>query len=118
MTPPPDVPGDDASLAAHAGFLRALARGLLFDRASADDVAQRALLTALERRRARPTPVDIAATSFSLRAWLAGVVRNLARQEGREQRRRLDREQRSRRECRRRPTASRASSWRSGWSRR
>lgn len=78
---------DEESLAAHAGFLRGLARGLLFDRAAADDVAQRALLAALKRGGAQGAPAG-----FSLRAWLAGVVRNLARQEGREAQRRAARE--------------------------
>lgn len=78
--------GDDAALAGHAGFLRRLARSLLFDRAAADDVAQRALLLALKRR---------VAGDGSLRGWLAGVVRNLVRQEGREQQRRTAREERA-----------------------
>ncbi len=92
MTVPSPRPGDEASLAAHARFLRGLARGLLFDRSAADDVAQRALLVALEKQRRGEGKGD-AAGGFSLRAWLAGVVRNLARQEGREARRRATREQ-------------------------
>lgn len=97
--------GDDATLAAQAGFLRRLARSLLFDRAAADDVAQRALLLALERRIGSSGAADATATTAAndvtplrpatLRAWLAGVVRNLVRQEGREQRRRAAREERA-----------------------
>ena len=37
------------SIAAHAEFVRALARSLLLDKGRADDVAQQALLAAMER---------------------------------------------------------------------
>jgi RNA polymerase sigma-70 factor (ECF subfamily) len=60
--PPLDV-------AAHATFVRRLAAALLRDGADADDVAQQALLVALERG-----PRDAAAH----RPWLARVVRNAA----------------------------------------
>jgi DNA-directed RNA polymerase specialized sigma24 family protein len=70
-----DLGADAPPLASHATFLRSLARNLLFDKSAAGDVAQRALLLALQRER---TPAD----PKSLRAWLAGVVRNLARQSG------------------------------------
>jgi RNA polymerase sigma-70 factor (ECF subfamily) len=55
-------------LVAHAGFLRALARGMLADEHLAEDVVQQAFLRAL----ARPP-----AERGLLRAWLARVVRNL-----------------------------------------
>lgn len=54
-------------LATHAGFLRALARGMLRDEHLAEDIVQQAFLRAL----ARP-PAEL---GF---AWLARVVRNLA----------------------------------------
>jgi RNA polymerase sigma-70 factor (ECF subfamily) len=56
-------------LVSHAGFLRALARGMLADEHLAEDVVQQAFLRAL----ARPP-----AERGFLRAWLARVVRNLA----------------------------------------
>jgi RNA polymerase sigma-70 factor (ECF subfamily) len=84
-TPPLD---DSDTLLAHAGFLRGLARSLLFDRASADDVAQQALLAALKRG----VGVTSAPAGFSLRGWLAGLVRNLVRQGTREEARRTARE--------------------------
>lgn len=66
--------------------LRRLARGLLIDKSRADDVVQQAWLTAARR-----------ATDgrFTLRALLAGVVRNLARQSLREDARRTAREHRA-----------------------
>ena len=91
------APASDAAsglpLASHAAFLRSLAASLLFDKSAAGDVAQRAMLLALQRERShgaddkRPP-----AEPRSLRAWLAGVVRNLALQSGREERRRAERE--------------------------
>jgi len=54
-------------LATHAGFLRALARGMLRDEHLAEDVVQQAFLRAL----ARP-PAELRI------AWLVRVVRNLA----------------------------------------
>jgi len=69
-------------LAGHAHALRRLARGLLFDPGQADDVVQRAWIEALRRERAGAS-----------RAWLAGVVRNLARQTRRDEARRAVREQ-------------------------
>ena len=84
--------GDPEEIAAQAGFLRALARGLLFDRAAADDVAQKAMLTALKSRRAGKTEE---AGRFSLSAWLAGILRNRAREHDREERRRREREQKA-----------------------
>jgi RNA polymerase sigma-70 factor (ECF subfamily) len=64
------MPADPRSLAdelvSHAGFLRALARGMLRDEHAAEDAVQQAFLRAL----ARPPE----ARGF-LRAWLARVVR-------------------------------------------
>src|SRR5262245_44413171 len=57
------------ALLAHAGMLRRLVRGLLFDRHAADDVVQETWLAAL-----RGGP----AHGASLRAWLASVARHLA----------------------------------------
>lgn len=65
-TPAFDAPDDLRSTAA----LRRLAHGLLFDRASADDVVQEAWLTVT--RQAPPRGV-------ALGAWLAGCVRRTAR---------------------------------------
>jgi len=61
-------------LLAQTDWIRRLARGLMADPAAAEDVAQRALLVALERRPRQPG---------RLRAWLAGLVRNVARHERR-----------------------------------
>lgn len=89
MDPRTSVPAADAApeppLASHAAFLRSLAKGLLFDKTAAGDVAQRAMLLALQRKRTHDEP-------RTLRGWLAGVVRNLALQSGREERRRAERE--------------------------
>jgi DNA-directed RNA polymerase specialized sigma24 family protein len=65
--------------------LRRLARGLLYDRDRADDVVQDAWLAALRRP---PAPE-------SMRAWLAGAVRKLARSTHRDERRRAVREERA-----------------------
>ncbi len=60
---------DARSLATHAGFVRSLARALLFEESDVDDVVQETWLVALEKR-----PHGIR----SLRAWLGGVARKLA----------------------------------------
>jgi RNA polymerase sigma factor (sigma-70 family) len=82
----PSSSGDAAlspeTLLAHAPFVRALARALVRDDAAADDLAQESLLAALTRPPQRG----------SLRAWLVGVVRNLARRTQRGDARRLARE--------------------------
>jgi RNA polymerase sigma-70 factor (ECF subfamily) len=62
------------SLLAHADWVRALARTLVFDPTRADDVVQDAWLAALRRPPGR---------ADNLRGWLAAVVRNAARQLGR-----------------------------------
>lgn len=69
-------------LLVHAPFVRALARALVRDDAAADDLAQESLLAALTR------PPH----HGSLRAWLVGVVRNLARRTKRGDERRRARE--------------------------
>ncbi len=77
--PPPST----HDLLAHAGFVRSLANRLIRDRQRAEDVAQDALVAALERppeRRDR------------LRAWLRAVTRNLAFKAGRSEQRRRNRE--------------------------
>ena len=58
----------------HTGWLRALARRLANDAATAEDVVQDTVLTAL---RSRP------ASGVTVRQWLARVVRNFARQSAR-----------------------------------
>src|SRR5215831_8916681 len=68
MNPPPNaVPLE--TLLTHRDWVRRLARSLVRDESSADDVEQRAWLAALRR------PPRDAGTS---RAWLGRVVRNLA----------------------------------------
>jgi len=67
----------------HGPFLRGLARSLLRDAASADDVVQEAWMAALRR------PQE----ARDLRPWLVGVVRNLVRREKRTSVRRQTREQ-------------------------
>ncbi len=76
---------DPEILAAHAGFLRSLARELLADASLADDVLQAAWLAAAQRPPRDPGRI---------RAWLAVVVQNLARKELREEARRRRRERR------------------------
>lgn len=70
----------------HSGWIRTLTRRLLVDPNQADDVAQRALLAALEnppQRGAHP------------RAWLTVIARNLVRQDARSRKRRSERERKS-----------------------
>ncbi len=59
-------------LATHGPFLRALARSLVFDEQRIDDIVQEAYLAALRQ------PPD--GRGAGIRAWLAAVVRNAARQ--------------------------------------
>jgi RNA polymerase sigma factor (sigma-70 family) len=87
MSPGPTIP-DAADLVRHAEFLRRFARGLLRDRHAAEDVAQQAIVLALEKP---------GAPRRSLGGWLTGTVRNLARMTMREDRRRSDREHHARR---------------------
>jgi RNA polymerase sigma-70 factor (ECF subfamily) len=71
-------------LLAHQAFVRELAHRLLADGATADDVAQDAMVAALENPPRRGS---------RYRAWLAVVVRNLARRAVRSAHRRRTREQ-------------------------
>jgi RNA polymerase sigma-70 factor (ECF subfamily) len=64
----PASPPDPQLLLQHAGFVRGIARGLLFDADGADDIVQDTWLAAL-----RHPP-----RGGNLRAWLAVVARNLA----------------------------------------
>jgi len=70
-------------LLAHAGWARALARGLVRDPHAADDLLQDAWVRALEHG---------PRTRASARAWLRSVLRNLARQDHRGRGRRDARE--------------------------
>jgi RNA polymerase sigma-70 factor (ECF subfamily) len=75
------------TLLAHAGWLRALARHLVSDRLSADDVVQDTYLAALEHPPRKAS---------GARAWLAAVARNVVRARGRSDARRARREERAR----------------------
>ncbi|TAH34651.1 MAG: sigma-70 family RNA polymerase sigma factor [Planctomycetota bacterium] len=78
---------DLEALLAHAGWVRALARSLVRDEAAADDLSQDAYVAALG---ARPPEQQA-----SLRSWLHRVLRNLAADHSRSERRREAREQRA-----------------------
>src|SRR5688572_15002241 len=71
----PSVHPGAAELLQHSDFLRRLARGLVRDAHEAEDVVQHTYLAALEHPRAQPG---------SLRGWLATLLRNRARNLGRE----------------------------------
>lgn len=73
-------------LAGHVEWVRALARQLAGDAASADDLAQDALVVAL-----RSGPRE----SLAFRSWIASVMRNLVRQGARGDARRGSREERA-----------------------
>lgn len=77
MTPSAD--SSTETLLAHAGWMRALALGLVRDPSAADDAALATLL--------HPPPADAA-----LRPWLSQVVRRLAWRRARSERRRGERE--------------------------
>lgn len=70
----------------HHRWARSLARHLVADEATADDVAQESMIIALERAPAEPY------SGGGLRSWLGTVVRNVARQRGRSEGRRAHRE--------------------------
>jgi RNA polymerase sigma-70 factor (ECF subfamily) len=74
---------DPTSLLAHGDFVTALARGLVADPNRADDVVQDTWLAALSN-----PPRD----ASRLRAWLAAVTRNFARQSSRRDERSRSRE--------------------------
>lgn len=76
-------PASPEEFLAHAERLRALARRLVHDDARADDLVQEAWLEAQRRPRA---------SIGNLGSWLAGVLRNLAREERRGSARRTRRE--------------------------
>jgi RNA polymerase sigma factor (sigma-70 family) len=77
---------DPLPLLAQADWLRRLARSLTRDTASADDLAQEVVLTALARPPSRDLP---------LRGWLATVLRHRAADVARSRRRRQEREERT-----------------------
>src|SRR5687767_270316 len=77
------MPADLEALLSQVGWVRSLARSLTSDPHAADDLAQDALAAALSG----PPPRE-----WPLRAWLAAVVRNLARERRRSTGRRLERE--------------------------
>ncbi len=84
---PPDIPVPGSAAdewERHAGFLKRMARGVLADAASADDALQDAWIASRKG----------GATS-SGRAWLAGVVRNIAAQWTRSEARQHARERRA-----------------------
>jgi RNA polymerase sigma-70 factor (ECF subfamily) len=79
----PSAETSTEALLAHAGWMRALALGLVRDSHAADDVVQDAALVAL----LHPPP-----TGAALRPWLGQVVRRLAWRSARSERRRTERE--------------------------
>ncbi len=83
MPPPPD-PLPVTEIVAQQRFLRSVARQLVRDAATADDVVQESYLRAIEEPHARPR---------SVRAWLGRVVANLAHDRRRGEHRRERREQ-------------------------
>ena len=78
-------PIDPEELLAHSGWMKSLARGLVRDEATAEDLVQQAYAVALER-----PPRDHGA----LPAWLVRVLRNLAARKYRDEARRSRREER------------------------
>lgn len=83
-TPPSSADrADPAALVAHADAIRRLARSLVADDATADDVAQETMRVGLEH------PPRAGYSPF---AWLAGIARNVVRGIHRTERRRLARE--------------------------
>ncbi|MBL9087067.1 MAG: sigma-70 family RNA polymerase sigma factor [Planctomycetia bacterium] len=80
---PPPPPADADALAAHAAAIRRLARSLVADDATADDVAQETMRVGLEH------PPRAGFPPF---AWLAGIARNVARGLRRTEHRRVARE--------------------------
>ena len=87
MSTQPQALSEEALLA-ELGWIRGLARSLVRDAASAEDLAQETYLAALER------PPRTARSGASLRAWLAKVTRTLARTRARGEKRRELREAR------------------------
>ena len=83
------TPPNPEALLARVDWVARLARRLVRDPATAEDLAQEAWLSALERPSAGGSA---AADPRAWRAWIAGVLRNLARAERRGRERRLERE--------------------------
>ena len=81
MQPPYPAPVNRLDLLQHASWARGLARALVSDAATAEDLTQDALALAL----ARPVQADP-------KSWLAGTLRNLAAQRRRKEARRVRRE--------------------------
>lgn len=90
-------PIDPEELLEHTGWLRSLARGLVHDDATAEDLVQQACTAAIEH-----PPQD----RRSLGAWLGGVVRHLAARVHRDRARRERRERRVARPERETPDVS------------
>ncbi len=82
---PPRAPTADL-LMEHSGFLRGLARSLVRDEQQAEDVVQETYLAVLRK----PPPPHV-----RLKAWLAGIARNLALRTVRRETRLKQREQRA-----------------------
>lgn len=80
MTSPSPTPSLDALLS-HSAWVRSLARSLVSDSATADDIEQQAWVTALENPPSH---------SGNLRAWWTSVVRSAAGSKWREQKRRRE----------------------------
>jgi len=75
----PSSPPDLDALLAHSGWVRSLARSLVLDAASADDIEQQAWVAAIEHPPAHGS---------NLRSWWTSVVRNVAGMGWRAERRR------------------------------
>ena len=78
-----DTPIAPEKLLAHSGWVQALARQLVRDESTADDLVQDTWLAALRRPPRRSGP---------LRGWLSTVLRNRARETHRRESRRVRRE--------------------------
>ncbi len=77
---------DARALLAEVGWVRALARQLADDEHQAEDLVQETMTAAVATLRREPVRLD------SIRAWLLGVLRNIARATRRKDRHRADRE--------------------------
>ncbi len=73
-------------LLAQAGWAKALAKSLVRDDDSADELVQRTWVAALRR------PPGRLASTGSVRQWISSAIRNFARQDARERERRTQRE--------------------------
>ncbi len=86
---PPSRSSSHEELLAHAGWIQSLARSLMRDSSSADDVVQETWIAALAHPRRR---------DGSTRSWLAAIVHNFARQRIRSESARARRERESARD--------------------